>query len=224
MSNTTTLGQKRPSYSPVTQPGYRKGLKPGNAGRKWPAEVMTPEEVQTLMFGCSRTASTGIRNKAIIATLYRGALRCSECLDLYPHDIDVDRGMLRVRHGKGNKAGTVGMDPRAFSYVTEWMDRRTELGINGSFPLFCTLHGTRVSGAYVRAFMKRLAKQAGLEKRIHPHGCRHTCAFEMMMAGQPLGEIQLHLRHTNIATTANYLQHLAPMKAVEAAQAREWAF
>lgn len=218
------LGVRRASHSRATKAGFHTGRKPGNAGRKWPAEVLTPAEVQMLMLRCSTTASTGLRNRAIFVTLYRAALRISECLDLYPHDVDAERGMIRVRHGKGDKAGTVGMDPKAFAYLAEWEERRAALGLDGSVPMFPSLHGTRLYSSYVQATLKRLAREVGIEKRVTPHGFRHTCAFEMMMAGHPLGEIQLHLRHSNIATTANYLQHLAPMAAVKAAQARGWEF
>lgn len=218
-----TLGAKRVSYSPATKPGYNAGRVPGNAGRRWPAEVLTPTEVWLLMTGCSRTSSTGLRNRAIIATLYRGGLRCAECLSLFPHDVDAENGTIRVRHGKGDVARTIGVDDGALDVIATWEERRALLGLDGTFPLFCTLHGTQLAGAYVRTMLKRVAAHAGIAKRVHPHGLRHTLAFELANEGLPVHFIQRQLGHSNVGTTDRYISHLAPMQVVEAVRARSWS-
>lgn len=218
-----TLGAKRVSYSPATKPGYNAGRRPGNASRKWPAEVLTLTEVWLLMTGCSRTSSTGLRNRAIIATLYRGGLRCAECLGLYPHDVDHDNGTLRVRNGKGGKSRTVGIDAGGLEVIAVWEERRAKLGLDGTFPLMCSLHGTMLAGAYVRSFLKRIAKQAGIQRRVTPHGLRHSHAFELANEGFPLYLISRQLGHSNVGTTDRYITHLAPMQVVEAMRARSWS-
>jgi integrase/recombinase XerD len=78
--------------------------------RTLPAEVYSEDEVQRLVKACSQ-GKTGVRNRALITVLYRAGLRISEALDLLPKDLDPDAGTVRVLHGKGNKARTVGMDP-----------------------------------------------------------------------------------------------------------------
>jgi len=116
---------------------------PANKGRRLPAELLSGEEVRALLRACSARAPTGIRNRALIAALYRGGLRISEALALLPKDIDSAQGTLTVLHGKGDRRRTVGMDPAAFALLERWMDRRRALGLSGRRPVFCTLAGER---------------------------------------------------------------------------------
>jgi integrase len=114
--------------------------------------------------------------------MYRAGLRVSEALALRPADVNLTDGTLRVLHGKGNKPRTVGLDPGAIDAVSRWMDRRREYGFRNG-PLFCTLAGCPILSGYVRDMLKRQAAKAGLEKRVHPHGLRHTHAAELEMSG-----------------------------------------
>ena len=76
---------------------------PANKGRRFPAELLSPEEVLALLRACSSRARTGIRNRALIAVLYRGGLRISEALALRPKDVDQAAGTVTVLHGKGDQ-------------------------------------------------------------------------------------------------------------------------
>jgi integrase/recombinase XerD len=64
--------------------------------------------------------------------------------------------------------------------------------------------------------MPRLARRAGIEKRVHPHGLRHTHAAELALEGQPMNLIQAQLGHSSLATTSRYLAHIAPAELVHA--------
>jgi site-specific recombinase XerD len=90
-------------------------------------------------------------------------------------------------------------------------------------PLFCTLRGTAMSSSQVRTALPRLARRAGITKRVHPHGLRHTHAYELMMEGVPLAIIQRQLGHVSLATTNTYLAHIAPKEVIEAIGKREWS-
>ena len=193
-----------------------------NKGRKFPPEPLTAEEVKALIRACSLRAATGIRNRGMIVVLYRGGLRISEALGLLPKDLDADNGTVRILHGKGDQARTVGLDAGAWAIVQLWLDRRAALGIGGRSPVFCTLKGQAVKTAYVRALLPRLARKASIEKRVHPHALRHTHAFELASEGTPIHLIQAQLGHSSLATTDRYLRHLCPTEVVEAMQAREW--
>jgi len=155
--------------------------------------------------------------------MYRAGLRVSEALGLMPKDCDVQAGSLRVLKGKGNTARTVGLDAGAFSVLQLWLERRKQLGIDGRSPVFCTLQGELLSTAYVRSMIRRLGKRAGIEKRCHAHGLRHTHAFELANEGTPMHVIQAQLGHANIAVTSRYVAHLAPTKLVEIIRGREWS-
>jgi site-specific recombinase XerD len=191
-----------------------------NKDRKFPPEVLSTDEVAALIAECSPTAPTGVRNRALIWLLYRSGLRVSEALDLRPADADLTRHSLRVLHGKGDKATTRGFHPTATDALARWLDTRKALGIRGG-PLFCTLKGGPVSDRYVRNLLHRLAAQAGIDKRVHPHGLRHTYAAELEDAGLTVSEISDLLGHSSVAVTARYLGHLTNGRAIAALEAAE---
>lgn len=196
-------------------------MRSSNKGVKFPVETLTLAEVMGLMQACSM-GPTGIRNRALLAVLYRAALRVSEALALLPKDLDPRRCSVRVLHGKGDKARVVGLDPGAWSILQRWLERRAALGIDATKPVFCTLAGRPLSTAYVRALMKRLGRKANVAKRCHPHGLRHSCASELRQEGVEIGLISKQLGHSSIATTAKYLDHICPEQVLDVMRGRTW--
>ena len=182
------------------------------ARKTFPPEILTPGEVQALIGACSAKAPTGIRNRALLTLLYRSGLRISEALALRPSDIDLGKHTIRVLHGKGNKATTRGFHPSATDALARWADVRRARGLRG--PLFCTLAGRAIHHQYVRLMLGRLAAKAGIEKRVHPHGFRHTFAVELEHAGTPVTVISKLLGHSSVAVTSRYLDHLTNHQAV----------
>ena len=132
--------------------------------------------------------------------------------------------MAPVLHGKGDRRRVVGLDPGAMAILSRWIDIRRSLGMNGHAALFCTLQGGPLKSSYLRTLLPRLARKAGIEKRVHPHGLRHTRAYELMMEGVPVPIIQQQLGHTSLATTDRYVSHLAPVDVISHMQHRNWAF
>jgi integrase/recombinase XerD len=195
---------------------------PSNKGRRLPPEPLTQDEVRALLRSCSDRTPAGIRNRALIAVLYRCGLRVSEALALMPKDCDTGAGTIRVMHGKGDRWRLVGIDPGATSLLEAWLNRRQVLGGTGRHPVFSTASGNAIQGAYVRNLLKRLAARAGIEKRVHPHGLRHTHAYELANEGTPLHVIQQQLGHSSLATTDRYIRHLNPQQVVEAIRGRNW--
>ena len=94
--------------------------------------------------------------------------------------------------------------------------------LGGVAPLFCTLRGGAVAASYVRELLPRMASRAGIDKRVHPHGLRHTHAAELAAEGVPLNVIQRQLGRSNAATTSRYLDHIAPQQVIETMRGREW--
>lgn len=194
---------------------------PPNYGRTFPPEILTENEIAALLRGCSQTAPTGIRNRALITVMYRSGLRIGETLALRLADIDPAKGSIRVLHGKGNKARTVGIDDGALAVLQRWIDTRRRYGFRNG-PLFCTLQGGRVSDRYVRDMLQRCRKRAGLEKRIHPHGLRHTHAAELADEGVPVTVIRDQLGHSSVAVTDRYLKGVAPSRVIAIGRNRPW--
>jgi len=178
--------------------------------------------VKALLRACSKRAATGVRNRALIVVMYRAGLRVGEALALLPKDLDPANGTLRILHGKGDRHRVVGLDAGAWAILQNWLDRRAAAGINGRARVFCTLAGKPIKSAYVRALLPRLARKAGIDKRCHAHGLRHTHAYELAGEGTPLPIIQAQLGHQNAATTDRYLRHLHPAAVVKAMQSRAW--
>lgn len=196
---------------------------PSNKGRRYPVEVLTPDEALGLLSSVSQGSPVGLRNRALITVMYRAGLRHSEALDLYPKDVDLEAGSISVLSGKGGKRRTVGIDPGAIEVIRSWMAYRAELGFGPHERLFCSTRGRRLSTSYMRALLPRLGRQAGIAKRVHPHGLRHTMAYELMMEKVPIKIIQQQLGHSNLATTDGYLSHIAPADLIEAIGKREWS-
>lgn len=209
--------------SPITLGEYHRGKTPGNKGRTFPPEVLRPREVLALMDACSR-GYAGHRDRALIATLWRAGLRISEALALLPKDVDLEEGEIRVLHGKGDKARTAAIDPMGCAIVQVWLDARAKLGVSRGQPVFCVISrptiGAPMHSSYVRIKLHELAGRAGIEKRVTPHGLRHTHAFELAGEGVDLRLIKQQLGHTSLSVTARYIEHLNPREVVEAIRAR----
>jgi site-specific recombinase XerD len=180
-----------------------------NRGRKFPAEILTASEVKALLYAPNDRYPTGLRNRALIAAIYGAGLRVQETLDLRPADVNVEDRSVRILHGKGDEARFAGIDQGALIHIVRWIDARRTRGIRGKV-LFCTLAGGPVDQRYVRAMLGRMAKRADIDKRVHPHGLRHTHAAELERAGFTVSEIQQQLGHTHLNTTAIYLNHISP--------------
>jgi integrase/recombinase XerD len=196
--------------------GQQAGQPAPNKGGKYPAEPLTPAEVGAIIGKCSGRAPTGIRNRALLTLLYRSGLRVSEVLAVRPSDVDMARHSIRLLGTKSGQAQTRGFHPSADDALARWIDTRKALGIGGHCKLFCTLAGTPLSDDYVRGLLRRLGAKAGISKRVHPHGLRHTFAVELEAAGTPVTVISKLLGHSSVAVTARYLDHLTNGQAVTA--------
>jgi site-specific recombinase XerD/DNA-binding Lrp family transcriptional regulator len=207
--------------SHITLSEYRQGRAPANKGRRFPVEVLAPEEVQAILDQLPKRGPSGARNRALIVLLWRSGLRIAEALALLPKDVDLLLGMVTVLEGKGAKRRVVGIDRMARRYLQAWLPERAKLGVGDDEPVFCTVSrdaggpGRPVGASTVRETLKRYARKAGVKKRVHPHGLRHTHAFELSLEGLPVALIQAQLGHADLAMTEHYLRHLSPTQLLE---------
>jgi integrase len=196
---------------------------PANKGKRYSATVLTASEFKRLLAQIDGDSATAIRNRALILTIYRGALRVAEGLSLRPADVDLDSGRLHVRNGKGSRSRTVGLDGGALKALERWMAKRDELGWGDGAYLFGALYsrsgaepGGELHPAYLRRLLPKLADKAGIDKRVHPHMLRHTRAHELSAEGVPVSVIQKALGHRSIGTTSTYLDHVSAADVVAA--------
>ncbi len=193
-----------------------------STSRRRPPEVLSEAEAIALLKACSSRAPTGVRNRALIAVLWRCGLRISEALSLELRDVDLQAGTVRVRHGKGDRSRTVGLDEQTTALLARWLDRRKKLSPGARAPIFCTLQGGRIDSSYVRRLLPRLAAKAGIDRRVHAHGLRHTHAAELAREGTPINIIRDDLGHTSLAVTDRYLRDVAPQAVIDTIRARRW--
>lgn len=186
---------------------------------RYPAESYTREECLAVLTACG-TSWTGQRNRALITVLWRCGLRLGEALALLRYDIDFTAKTIRVRHGKGDRARTVGFDEKT-AVTLERYDRSGRIEGKG-VPFFATQDGKPIYQSYIRALMPRLAHKANVEKRIHAHGFRHTFAVDLAREGVPMPLIQRLLGHASLGTTSIYLASLSPEEALDAVRGRDW--
>ncbi len=191
--------------------------------RRLDADLLTAREVQALLKVCSNRAPTGIRNRALIGIAWRTGLRLGEVLALAIKDVDLDSGTVVVQHGKNDKRRVVGLDAGSAALLARWLEVRKKRGINGRAPVFCTLQGDRIDQSYVRHLLPRLARRAGIDKRVHAHGLRHAFAVELEREGAPLSAIRDLLGHSSAAVTDRYLRRVGAGEAIDFARKREWA-
>jgi integrase/recombinase XerD len=201
--------------------GSAPGTPPANKDRTFPPEPLTAAEANALIAACSPTSTTGRRNRALLTLLYRAGPRVSEALALKVSDVDPVRGTVRILHGKGNKPRTIPIDHGTMAVLQRWIDARRSAGIRNGL-LFCTLEGGPLDARYARALLARLAAKAGIEKRVHPHGLRHTYAVELVADGVPVTAIQKLLGHADLKVTSVYLDHLTPAELATFVQQRTW--
>ena len=132
-----------------------------------------------LIRACSQRAPTGIRNRALIAVLWRCGLRVSEALCLELRDLDLQAGTPGCVTARATRAAPSASTSRPL--------RCLPAGLTASEPSHpapaprCsyTLDGGRIDSSYVRRLLPRLARKAGISRRVHPHGLRHTYAAEL---------------------------------------------
>ena len=174
--------------------------------------VLSPDEVARLVGACSRRASSGLRNQALIATLYRAGLRVGEALQIEPGDVDQRERM--IVSSRGDRTRRVGLDAGSFRIIECWIERRGELGICTPAPLFCTLAGGPLASSYLRGMLHRLARKAGIEKPVSAEVLRRSLALELVEEGFSIAAIQAHLGHSTAAVTSRYLARMGPASAL----------
>lgn len=193
---------------------------PDRSGKKYPHDHLTTADVEAILDTFSRV-DTAIRNRALITVIWRSGLRHAEVLALVSKDIDLDKQTIRVLHGKGDKARTVGMDSRTRDALSLLMEVRKRRGLTNGGPLFCTWKGAKLAQAYIRDMLAKKASKAGLEKRVTPHTLRHAFATSLHDEGVSMKAIQQSLGHSSLATTDVYLETLSGSLGVKAVQGRE---
>lgn len=168
-------------------------------------EVLTVEEVDSIIEAVDLSKNEGQRNRAILETLYSCGLRVSELCNLKISDLYLDEGFIKVE-GKGDKQRLVPISLRAVKEINLWFMDRNHWRVKPGYEdyLFLARWGKGISRIMVFHLIKELAELAGVTKSISPHTFRHSFATHLLEGGANLRAIQCMLGHESIATTEIY--------------------
>ncbi len=174
--------------------------------RKIP-DVLSYEEIQSILEAVDLSAPQGTRNRAIIETLYACGLRVSELINLKLNNMHLDLGFLKV-HGKNNKERLVPIGGAAIKHIKLYLDhvRRIQKNIKAGEEniVFLNRRGHRLTRVMIFTIVKQVVKKAGIDKTISPHTFRHSFATHLVEGGANLKAVQDMLGHESITTTEIY--------------------
>jgi integrase/recombinase XerD len=177
-------------------------------GRRLPRGVLSPKEMRAVLRAPNLATYTGLRDRAILETFYSTGIRHMELLRLRVCDVDLDRGYVTVLQGKFKKDRVVPLGKVAAHFIREYLTKaRPHMLREADTPetrLFLSINGTPLAQQSLYGMIHRVAKIAGLEKRLFPHGIRHTCATAMLRGRADIRYIQQLLGHESLSSTQIY--------------------
>ena len=146
---------------------------------------------------------TGLRDRAILETLYSTGIRVGELVGLDKEDIDFISGVLKVC-GKGRKERLVPIGDKALRAIRAYFEKIGVSDINERKPVFINKSKRRVSDRAVRRIVHKYIHKTSLNENISPHSLRHSFATHMLDRGADLRSVQELLGHANLSTTQIY--------------------
>lgn len=166
-------------------------------------EIFDAADFERLLRAPSETTLRGLRDRAILETLFSTGLRVSELCSLNRY-LDIARGEFSVR-GKGDKVRPVFLSERAKNAIKKYLEKRGD----AEEALFVSLSKAgkvigRINSRGVQRLVNFYARKAGIPDHIHPHQLRHFFATDLLINGADLRSVQELLGHSNISTTQVY--------------------
>lgn len=182
------------------------GLMTPKKERRLP-NFLYPQEMLELL-ELPGSSGRGIRDRAILETLYGAGIRCGELVGLNLSDLDLSRGYLRV-FGKGAKERLTPLGQPGRQALTQYLEKvRPVFLAAGSRcaekAVFLNTRGGRLTDRSVRRILKGYVQQMAIKKKISPHALRHSYATHMLEAGADLRVVQELLGHVDVSTTQIY--------------------
>jgi integrase/recombinase XerD len=174
-------------------------------GRKLP-DVLSMEEIDSLIDAVDLSKAEGQRNKAMLETLYSCGLRVSELVGLKITNLFFEQGFIKVE-GKSEKERLVPVSGKAIEEVNRYLSGyRKKLNVSKESEniLFLNRRGKKLSRVMIFTIIKNLAEKIGMEKSISPHTFRHSFATHLINGGADLRAVQEMLGHESILTTEIY--------------------
>jgi integrase/recombinase XerD len=168
-------------------------------------QTLSINEVDALLSQPDTRSAAGIRDKAILETIYATGMRVSEAVNLKLDNVNLEIGFLRCI-GKGNKERVIPLGKKAIASIKRYLEisRPHFLKKRENEFLFLNRFGKRISRQSLWKIIKKYAKSSGIKKPIRPHILRHSFATHLLERGADLRSVQEMLGHANISTTQIY--------------------
>ena len=169
-------------------------------------DVLTVEEIQSIMDVIDLSTPEGHRNRAMVEVMYGCGLRVSELVTLRLSNLFFDDGFIKVV-GKGNKERLIPIGKTAINAVNQYVEgKRKLLKIKKGEEeyVFLNRRGAHLTREMVFMLVKKWAKAAGIDKTVSPHTFRHSFATHLIEGGADLRAVQEMLGHESITTTEIY--------------------
>lgn len=181
-----------------------KMLRTPRLGRKLP-HFLTTEQVSKLLEAPPANESAGLRDRAILETIYSGGLRVAELVGLNITDWDRDANVLRVR-GKGRKERIAPVGSFASRALSRWLEVREpkDGSEDDRNAMFLNRFGCRLTTRSVGRMLEKYLKETGLASITSPHTLRHSFATHLLDGGADLRSVQELLGHKSLTTTQIY--------------------
>jgi len=182
-----------------------KPLRNPRGQRKLP-HFLTSDEVERLLNSPTRDEVLGLRDRAILETMYSAGLRVSEVVGLNDGDIDLEEGLARVR-GKGRKERLSPLGRFAVAALQKYAyhrERSIKEPTGKNAPVFVNRFGRRLTTRSVARMLEKYIQQTGLDQRTTPHTLRHSFATHLLDRGADIRSVQELLGHKSLVTTQIY--------------------
>ncbi|MED0662397.1 site-specific tyrosine recombinase XerD [Geobacillus thermodenitrificans] len=170
-------------------------------------KVLSVEEVEALLAAPQTNTPFGLRDKAMLEVLYATGMRVSELVQLNLGDVHLTMGFVRC-YGKGRKERIVPIGRMALEALARYLEHGRPQLVNprkrATEALFLNHYGQRLTRQGFWKILKRLSKEAGIEKELTPHTLRHSFATHLLENGADLRAVQELLGHADISTTQMY--------------------
>jgi integrase/recombinase XerD len=167
--------------------------------------VLTIDEVNKILDSVDLNVKPGLRDRALLETMYASGLRVSEVVNLEISNIFFEDGFLRI-FGKGSKERIVPIGKSALRFIEKYYSGERSLIKNKDSQnyVFLNFRGKKMTRMSVWNIVRKYSSLAGIKKEIHPHTLRHTFATHLLEGGADIRIIQEMLGHSDISTTQIY--------------------
>lgn len=174
-------------------------------------KALDEEDVTRLLDACAGDDPHALRDRAMLELLYGTGMRVSELAGLSLSDLGSDTGLVKVL-GKGDKERLVPLGRCSAAAIDDWLGPRGRPKVEprrwarrgDAEALFLNARGGRITRQGIWGVLKKRAASVGLEKKVHPHVLRHSCATHMLAHGADIRVVQELLGHVSVATTQIY--------------------